>query len=94
MSLLEDWLQAFRDATTSMSTTRFPMLSTVHATFRGLQDHIKTILRKLPDSVSPRMKQALIEAHTKLATYYDKFDQSPYYTWAARMFQFHLYDLY
>lgn len=83
LSLLEDWLQAFRDATTSMSATRFPMLSTVHATFRGLQDHIKRILRSLPDSVSPRMKQALTDAHMKLAEYYEKFDQSPFYTWAA-----------
>ncbi|KAL4258202.1 hypothetical protein AB1N83_010425 [Pleurotus pulmonarius] len=94
MTLLEDWLQAFRDTTTSMSATRLPMLSTVHATFQGLQDHIKCILRELPNFISLCMKQALIKAHMRsdgnkarsdayLATYYDKFDQSPYYTWAA-----------
>ncbi|KAF9497279.1 hypothetical protein BDN71DRAFT_1388084, partial [Pleurotus eryngii] len=80
LSLLEDWLQAFRDATTGMSATRFPMLLTVHATFRGLQDHIKRVLRSLPDSVSPRMKQSLTNAHMKLAEYYEKFDQSLFYT--------------
>ncbi len=91
ISLLADWLQAFRDATTGMSSTSFPMLSTIHATFRSLQDHIKTILHSLPNTVSPQMKQALVEAHEKLAEYYEKFDQSPFYTWAARKLSTLLY---
>ncbi|KAL4258188.1 Zinc finger BED domain-containing [Pleurotus pulmonarius] len=83
VALLADWLQAFRDATNGMSSTSFPMLSTIHATFRGLQDHIKSILRSLPDETLPQMKRALVEAHEKLAEYYDRFDESPFYTWAA-----------
>ena len=46
------------------------MLSTVHAIFRGLQDDIKDILRSLPNSVSPRIKSGLTDAHRKLSDYY------------------------
>jgi hypothetical protein len=66
-----------------MSTTMFPMLSTTHAIFRGLQEDIKGILRSLPTTVSTRIKQGLIDAHTKLSDYYHKYDESPFYTWAA-----------
>ena len=59
------------------------MLSTTHAIFRGLQDEIKEILRNIPESVSPNIKQGLIDAHTKLSDYYYKYDESPFYTWAA-----------
>jgi hypothetical protein len=53
IKLVTSWLKSFRAATTEMSTTKLPMLSTTHAIFRGLQDDIKDILRSLPDSVSP-----------------------------------------
>ena len=46
------WLKAFRSATTQMSTTKQPMLSTAHAIFRGLQDDVRDALRSLPDSTS------------------------------------------
>ena len=39
ITLVYNWLKAFRSATTEMSTTKKPMLSTVHAIFRGLEDH-------------------------------------------------------
>lgn len=94
VALLADWLQAFRDATNGMSSTSFPMLSTIHATFRGLQDHIKSILCSLPNETLPQMKRALVEAHEKLAEYYDRFDESPFYTWAACTFYFLLFLLY
>ena len=68
-----------------MSTTKVPMLSTVHAVFRGLQDDLKEILRNLPNSVSPHVKRGLTDAHRKLSDYYYKYDESPFYTWAARM---------
>jgi len=61
------------------------MLSTTHAIFRGLQEDIKDILRNLPTAVSRRIKQGLIDAHTKLSDYYHKYDESPFYTWAACM---------
>jgi len=64
------------------------MLSTTHAIFRGLQDDIKNILYDLPNSVSPKIKLGLMEAHRKLSDYYYQFDASPFYTWAARMWIF------
>jgi hypothetical protein len=83
---VRDWLHLFRDATTQMSTTSSPMLSTTHAIFRGLQDELKNILRSLSDNVSPNIKAALIKAHRKLSDYFYKFDESPYPLWAARKF--------
>ncbi|KAH9047029.1 hypothetical protein EDB83DRAFT_2227474 [Lactarius deliciosus] len=83
ISLVTGWLKAFRSATTDMSTTKKPMLSTVHAIFRGLQDHIKTILETLPDTVLPQLHNGLVAAHQKLSEYYYRSDESPYYTWAA-----------
>ena len=83
LKLVTSWLKSFQSATTEMSTTRVPMLSTTHAIFRGLQDDIKNILRDLPNSVSPKIKLGLTDAHRKLSEYYYQFDVSPFYTWAA-----------
>jgi len=78
-----DWLVAFRAATTQMSTSKVSMLSTTHAIFRGLQEHIQRIYRDLPMSTAPKIKAGLLDAHKKLSDYYYKYDQSPFYTWAA-----------
>ncbi|KAG6875145.1 hypothetical protein C0992_004996, partial [Termitomyces sp. T32_za158] len=59
------------------------MLSTTHAIFRGLQEEIKLILSSLPSSAPPQLKAGLINAHMKLSEYYYKYDESPFYTWAA-----------
>ena len=83
ITLVSNWLKSFRSATTQMSTTKVPMLSTTHAIFWGLQDEIKEILWNIPESVSPNIKQGLIDTHTKLSDYYYKYDESPFYTWAA-----------
>jgi hypothetical protein len=80
------WLKAFRSATTQMSTTKQPMLSTAHAIFRGLQDEVRSALRSLPNSTSPMIKAGLLAAHQKLSEYYYRFDLSPFYIWAAREF--------
>ncbi|KIJ96829.1 hypothetical protein K443DRAFT_124286 [Laccaria amethystina LaAM-08-1] len=85
IKLVTSWLKSFRSATTEMSTTKVPMLSMVHAVFRGLQDDLKEILCNLPNSVSPNVKWGLTDAHWKLSDYYYKYDESPFYTWAARM---------
>jgi hypothetical protein len=77
------WLKAFRSATTQMSTTKQPMLSTAHAIFCGLQDEVRNALRLLPDSTSPMIKAGLLAAHQKLSEYYYHFDLSPFYIWAA-----------
>lgn len=85
ISQVAAWLKAFRSATTQMSKTKEPMLSTVHAIFRGLQDHIRSILSKLPDSAPAQLMDGLLEAHNKLSEYYYRSDESPYYTWDASM---------
>jgi hypothetical protein len=89
IALVAEWLKQFRHATTEMSTTEIPMLSSTHATFRGLQKHIKAILSRLPDNTAPEIKKGLLDAHRKLSDYYYKFDQSPLYIWAACMLQRH-----
>lgn len=68
------------------------MLSTTLAVFRGLQDDLKTILRGLATNVSPVIKRGLIDAHAKLGEYYYKYDESPFYTWAACM-SFHRFQV-
>lgn len=83
IKMVTSWLKSFRVATTEMSATKTPMLSTTHAIFRGLQDDIKNILRSLPDTVSPNIILGLTDAHRKLSDYYYEFDASPFYTWAA-----------
>jgi sulfur relay (sulfurtransferase) DsrC/TusE family protein len=85
IKLVASWLKSFQSATTEMSATSVPMLLTMHAIFRGLQDDIKNILRNLPNSVSPKIKLGLTDAHCKLSDYYYQFDASPFYTWAVRM---------
>ncbi|KAJ7689839.1 hypothetical protein B0H17DRAFT_890972, partial [Mycena rosella] len=72
-----------RSATTEMSRTKRPMLSSTHAIFRGLQDHLRQIIRNLPNYAPTRLKRGLLEAHRKLSDYYHKSDESPYHTWAA-----------
>jgi hypothetical protein len=81
---VSSWLKVFRSATTQMSTSKQSMLSSTHAIFRGLQEHIRRIFRDLPASTPPKIKEGLLDAHQKLSDYYYKYDQSPFYTWAAR----------
>jgi len=81
-----EWLGAFQAATTQMSTSKQPMLSTTLAIFRGLQEHIKLIYSDLPASTSQRIKTSLLDVHQKLSDYYYCYDQSPFYTWATHKF--------
>lgn len=86
---VSSWLLAFRSATTQMSSTKEPMLSSTHAIFHGLQEHIRDILRALPDS-SHQIKAGLLAAHEKLSDYYYKYDETPYYIWASRESGYHI----
>ncbi|KAH9008870.1 hypothetical protein EDB83DRAFT_2172104, partial [Lactarius deliciosus] len=79
IGLVATWLKTFRSATTQMSTTKKPMLSTTHAIFCGLQEDLQNIIRHLPPSTSPCLKKGLMGAHRKLSDYYHLFDESPYY---------------
>ncbi|KAG6889170.1 hypothetical protein C0992_006217 [Termitomyces sp. T32_za158] len=47
------------------------------------KEHVRTILKDLPNDVDPKIKGGLLAAHQKLSQYYYHFDQSPFYTWAA-----------
>lgn len=86
ISIVTHWLHAFREATTQMSSTSKPMLSTTHAVFRGLQEELRKAIAALPENVNPQIRLGLLNAHRKLSDYYHSFDQSPYYTWAASKF--------
>ncbi|KAF9551876.1 hypothetical protein CPC08DRAFT_614221, partial [Agrocybe pediades] len=79
ITLVCGWLKAFQSATTDMSKTKKPMLSTVHAIFCGLQDHVKDILRGLPDDCHPQLRNGLVASYEKLSEYYFRTDESPYY---------------
>ena len=81
--LITKWLKSFCSATTQMSTTKSPMLSTTHAIFRGLQEDLRQLLTELPDSSPSYLKNSLIKAHQKLSDYYTKLDDSPFYIWAS-----------
>jgi hypothetical protein len=83
ISIVTNWLHAFREATTQMSSTSKPMLSTAHAVFRGLQEELRKAIATLPENVNPQIKLGLLNAQQKLSDYYYTFDQSPFYTWAA-----------
>ena len=83
IDLLSSWLMSCHSVTTQMFTTKILMLSTTHAIFQGLQEDIKGIICSLPATVSPCIKHSLIDMHMKLSDYYHKYDESPFYTWAA-----------
>ncbi|KAG1800075.1 uncharacterized protein BJ212DRAFT_1400771 [Suillus subaureus] len=66
-----------------MSTTKCPMLSSVHAIFHGLQESLQDDLAVLPDSAPWKLQSALTSAHHKLSNYHFKVDESPFYVWAS-----------
>lgn len=86
IKMVTSWLKAFHSATTQISSTKIPTLSHVHAIFHGLQDKLTDILHALPNPFSPNIKKRLTDAHQKLSNYYYKFDESPFYTWAAHIY--------
>ena len=90
--LVASWLEMFRAATTQMSATHQPMLSHTHAIFRGLQEHLRTSLQKLSSGIDPCIRNGLVAAHQKLSEYYYRFDQSPFYIWAARMSVYFIFN--
>ena len=86
IELVAKWLKSFHAATTQMSATHTPMLSTTHAIFCGFQDDICTILRDLPNTVPPSLKKGLMDTHLKLSDYSYKIDASPFYLWSSHKF--------
>jgi hypothetical protein len=71
-----------------MSATQTPMLSSIHAIFRGLEEDLQDIIQSLPNSTSPRLMKGLTDAHHKLSDYYQTFDESPFYIWSSCMSNF------
>lgn len=49
IELVTGWLKAFRSATTQMSMTKHPMLSSAHAIFQGLEELLQNDLVNLSD---------------------------------------------
>ncbi|KAJ7683989.1 hypothetical protein B0H17DRAFT_941195, partial [Mycena rosella] len=84
IAFVSDWLLHFCSATSQMSTTSRPMLSSTHSTFHGLQRTLKDKLSALPPELPAELVEGLTKAHQKLSDYYYKYDQSPFYIWAAR----------
>jgi hypothetical protein len=82
IQLVSNWLKTFRLATTEMSTTKKPMLSSTRDTFVTLQSDLKNIIKDLPASVDPELLDGLMNAHLKLSQYFAKCDVSPYGLWA------------
>lgn len=74
-----------RSATAQMLTSKRSMLLSAHAIYRGLQDSLQDFLHALPDNIHPNLKLGLLNDHCKLSDYYNKIDDSPFYTWASRM---------
>lgn len=83
IEMVTEWLLIFREATLQMSTTKHCTLSHVHAIFKGLQKSICQSIKELPNSAPDSIQNGLVNAHRKLSDYYFKFDESPYYIWAA-----------
>jgi hypothetical protein len=65
VEMVTRWLKSFHSATTQMSATKTPMLSTTHAIFCGLQADIKDILHE-ENGLSPCLIKGLSDAHLKL----------------------------
>ena len=57
VTLVTAWLKSFWSATTQMSATKTPMLSTMHAIFYGLQGDVQDILHSLLDTTAPELKK-------------------------------------
>ena len=85
IQLVASWLEKFRNVTTQMSATHWPMLSHTHTIFCGLQEHLCKSLQHLPSGINSCIQDGLIATHQKLSEYYYQFDQSPFYIWAAHM---------
>lgn len=83
IELVKGWLRLFRDATLVMSSSKESTLSEVHAIFKDLQTELTSALAELSDDAPIQLRTGLLNAHRKLSDYYYKFDQSPYYIWAA-----------
>ena len=70
ISQVSSWLKAFCSATTEMSKMKEPMLSSVHAIFCRLQEHVAKTLHDLVDSAPLQLHNGLVEAYRKLSDYY------------------------
>lgn len=68
ITLVAGWLKSFHSATTQMSATCHPTLSSTHAIFCGLQEQIKEILTNLPPTTAHKLVLGLTDAYHKLST--------------------------
>jgi hypothetical protein len=54
--------------------------------FLRLQDMLRSKIASFPASAPYTLRTGLINSHAKLAEYFQKFDDSPYYLWASCKF--------
>jgi hypothetical protein len=83
IEIVADWLFMFRKATTLMSSTKTSTISYVFRIFVSLQDMLRAKIACFPPDTPQVLRSGLIKAHAKLAEYFQKFDDSPYYLWAS-----------
>jgi hypothetical protein len=83
IEVVKGWLSLFRTATMHMSSRDKTTISSVFAVFLALQNDVRQSLKAATSDISLELKAGLIEAHEKLAEYFDKSDSSPFYMWAA-----------
>jgi hypothetical protein len=88
IQIASNWLKLFRTATTLMSSSKETTISWVYLVFTRLQDHVRTQLATLSDTVPLELKIGLYWAHNKLTQYFALLYRSPYYLWASSMLIF------
>jgi hypothetical protein len=81
--MVAGWLEAYRTATSYMSSTKQTTLSSVYSIFTALQDDLRDRLHNLDDHLPPELALGLQNALLKLSEYFSKTDASPYYLWSS-----------
>ncbi|KAK4698833.1 hypothetical protein P7C70_g7436, partial [Phenoliferia sp. Uapishka_3] len=83
VNIIRRWLKSFADATLELSEGLIPSSAKVAAVYDCLMDDVSEFLSELPEGAPSELKQALAEAHNKLAVYSAKRDDSKFAVWAA-----------
>jgi hypothetical protein len=93
LEMIVKWLTPFREATKVMSATSVPTISKVYVYFVTLQDCLRSMLRRDPDTPE-YLKTGLRDAHKKLGVYLSHLHETPFYLRATRMWaNFRYYDM-
>jgi hypothetical protein len=83
IEMVAGWLEAYRAATSYMSSTKQTTLSSVYSIFTALQGDLRERMHALNYDMPPELAQSLRSALLKLSEYVGKTDASPYYLWSS-----------